>query len=86
MKYPTDGPVPDPPNSSYAGLNEQLLRQRPDLDLTEKAAIIINDHAPVQNNRYLPFVVCATPACNFRGEYMEHSRHVAGLVVKALGR
>jgi hypothetical protein len=56
------------------------------IELKERIAIIINDHAPVQNNRYLPQVVCATPACNFRGLYMDHSRHVAGLILKVVER
>jgi hypothetical protein len=99
MDWTPDAPVPDPSDSpSYDGLNDQLLAQRREaaeqtvlggvrherdvLKLTQ----IINDHAPVQYNRYLPHVKCATPACNFEGEFWAHSEHVARLIMKALKR
>ena len=99
MDWTPDAPVPDPSDApSYNGLNEQLLAARRDeqdravlgtineerkvLKLTQ----IINDHAPIQYNRYLPNVKCATPACNFEGEFWAHSEHVARLILKELKR
>lgn len=84
MRLADDGPVPDPPAPSYAGLNELLLRQREEMPMREKMAVIINDHAPVQGNRYLPYVECATPACNFRGVFGEHALHVADLILRMM--
>ena len=93
-----DAPVPDPSDApSYNGLNEQLLAQRAEKErevlgtINEERKVlkltqIINDHAPVQYNRYLPNVKCATPACNFEGEFWAHSEHVARLCLKALQR
>lgn len=83
--------VPDPANSpSYAGLNEQLLAQRQQAEAREDVktmmAAFINDHTPVQPNRYEPKVRCLTPACNFHGTFLDHSRHVAELILKELDR
>lgn len=83
--------VPDPADSpSYAGLNEQLLAQRQQAEAREDVktmmARIINDHTPTQPNRYMPNVRCLTPACNFQGSYLDHSRHVAELILKELDR
>lgn len=55
-------------------------------ELRDKIADIVNDHAPVQPIRHLPNVECATPACNFRGEFQAHARHVADLILKVIER